>query len=174
MTYSSLDAPRQTWRARLQKAFAVLSIATLATGAAGCGGKDSSTEPTTPQNIAGEYLLETIQAKQLPVKVYDGPIGEPGDDDYYDSWVLTIKRGAIDLDDAGNYHLMIDYHLVRDGEVIDDSFDGFGSYEINGNRIDLTRQDGESGGDGSVKSGQVTIQMNMVAEGDVVPYVFRK
>ena len=84
MTHASLDAPRPTWRARLQKAFAVLSIATLATGAAGCGSKDSSTAPT-PQNIAGEYLLETVQAKQLPVKVYDGPVGEPGDDDYYDS-----------------------------------------------------------------------------------------
>ena len=173
MTHASLDAPRPTWRARLQKAFAVLSIATLATGAAGCGSRDSSTAPT-PQNIAGEYLLETIQAKQLPVKVYDGPVGEPGDDDYYDSWALTIKRGAIDLDDAGNYHLMMDYHLVRDGDAFDDSFDGYGTYEINGNRIELTRGDGESGGNGTVRSGQVTIQMNMVAEGDVVPYVFRK
>jgi len=77
MTHASLDAPRPTWRARLQKAFAVLSIATLATGAAGCGSKDSSTAPTN-ENVAGEYLLETIQAKQLPVKVYDGPVGEPG------------------------------------------------------------------------------------------------
>ena len=97
-----------------------------------------------------------------------------GDDDYFDSWALTIKRGAIDLDDAGNYHLMMDYHLVRDGDAFDDSFDGYGTYEINGNRIELTRGDGESGGNGTVQSGKVTIQMNMVAEGDVVPYVFRK
>ena len=174
MTHTSLDAPRLTWRARLQKAFAVLTIATLATGAAGCGGKDSSTEPTTPQNVAGEYLLETIQAKSLPVKIYDGPIGEPGDDDYYDSYVLTIKRGAIDLDDAGNYHLMVDYHLVRDGDAVDDSWDGYGTYEINGNKIDLTRDDGVGGGDGTVRSGQVTIQMTMVDEGVDMSYVFRK
>jgi hypothetical protein len=174
MTHTSLDAPRPIWRARVQKALVVLSIATLVTGAAGCGGKDSSTGPTTPQTVAGEYLLETIQAKQLPVKVYDGPVGEPGDYDYYDSWTLTIRRGAIDLDDDGNYHLMIDYHLVRDGEVIDDSFDGYGTFELNGGRIALTRLDGESGGNGTVRSGQVTIQMNMVAEGDVVPYVFRR
>ncbi len=174
MTHTSLDAPRLTWRARVQKAFVVLSIATLATGAAGCGGKDSSTGPTTPQSVAGEYLLETIQTKQVPVKIYDGPIGEPGDDDYYDSYVLTIKRGAIDLDDAGNYHLMVDYHLVRDGDAVDDSWDGYGTYEINGNRIFLTREDGVAGGDGPVRSGQVTIEMNMVDEGDVMPYVFRK
>ena len=174
MTYSSLDALRLTWRARLQKAFVVLSIATLATGAAGCGGKDSSTGPTTPQSVAGEYLLETIQAKQLPVKIYDGSIGEPGDDDYYDSYVLTIKRGAIDLDDAGNYHLMVDYHLVLDGEAVDDSWDGYGTYEMNGNKIALTRDDGVGGGDGTVRSGQVTIQMTMVDEGADMPYVFRK
>lgn len=174
MTHTSLDAPRLTWSARIQKAFVVLSIATLATGAAACGGKDSSTEPTTPQNIAGEYLLETIQTKQLPVKIYDGPIGEPGDDDYYDSYILTIKRGAIDLDDAGNFHLMVDYHLVRDGDAIDDSFDGYGTYEINGNNIVLTREDGGGAGDGTVRSGQLSIQISLVDEGRVMPYVFRK
>jgi hypothetical protein len=174
MTYTSIDAPRMTWRARVQKAFAVLSIATLATSAAACGSKDSSAGPTTPQNVAGEYLLESIQARSLPTKVYDGPIGNPGDDDYYDSYVLTIKRGAIDLDDAGNYHLMMDYHLVRDGDAIDDSWDGYGTYEINGNKILLTRGDGVDGGDGTVRSGQVTIQMTMTDEGPDMPYVFRK
>ena len=174
MTHTSLDAPRLTWSARIQKAFVVLSIATLATGAAACGGKDSSTEPTTPQNIAGEYLLETIQTKQLPVKIYDGPIGEPGDDDYYDSYILTIKRGAIDLDDAGNFHLMMDYHLVRDGNAQDGSWDGYGTYEINGNKIALIRDDGVDGGDGTVRSGQVSLQMTMVDEGPDMPYVFRK
>ena len=173
MTHTPLDAPRPTWRARLQKAFAVLSIATLATGAAGCGGKDSTTAPTN-ESVAGEYLLETIQAKSLPVKIYDGPIGDPGNNDYYDSYVLTIKRGAIDLDDAGNYHLMVDYHLVRDGNAIDDSWDGYGTYEINGNKIDLTRDDGVAGGDGTLRSGQVTIQMTMVDEGSDMAYVFRK
>jgi len=174
MTHTSLDATRLTCRARLQNALALVLVASLATGAAGCGSKDSRTAPMTPQNVAGEYLLETIQAKQLPVKIYDGPIGNPGDYDYFESYVVTIKRGAIDLDDAGNYHLMIDYHLVRDGEVVDDSFDGYGTYQINGNKIVLTREDGVGGGDGPVGSGQVTIEMNMVDEGDVMPYVFRK
>jgi len=173
MSHTSLDAPRPTWRARVQKAFGVLSIAALAIGAAGCGSKDSSTAPTS-RSVAGEYLLETIQAKQLPVTVYDGPIGNPGADDYFQSYVLTVKRGAIDLDDAGNFHLMVDYHLVRDGEVVDDSWDGYGTYEINGNEIVLTRDDGVSAGDGTMRSGQVTIQMTMVDEGPYVPYVFRK
>jgi len=173
MTHTSLDAPRPTWRAHVQKAFVVLSIATLATSAAGCGSKDSSTAPTS-RSVAGEYLLETIQTKSLPAKIYDGPIGDPRDDDYYWSYVVTIKRGAIDLDDAGNYHLMVDYHLIADGEPEDDSFDGYGTYEINGNKIVLTRNDGDGGGDGTVRNGEVTIQMTMVDEGAVMPYVFRK
>ena len=173
MTHTSLDASRPTWRARVQKALVVLSIATLATGAAGCGSKDSSTEPTS-RSVAGEYLLETIQTKALPVKIYDGPIGDPGDDDYYWSYVVTIKRGAIDLDDAGNYHLMMDYGLLANGDIEDDSFDGYGTYEINGNRIVLTRDDGDEGGTGTVRNGEVTIQMTMVDEGAVMPYVFRK
>jgi hypothetical protein len=78
MTHTSLGAPRLTWRARVQNAFAVVLLATLAIGAAGCSSKDSSTGPTN-LNVAGEYLLETIQTKSVPVKIYDGPIGNPRD-----------------------------------------------------------------------------------------------
>lgn len=173
MTHTSLDAPRLTWRARVQNAFAVVLVATLATGAAGCSSKDSSTGPTN-LNVAGEYLLETIQTKSVPVKIYDGPIGNPRDGDYYRSFVVTVKRGAIDLDDAGHYHMMVDYRVVADGETTDGSVDGRGSYEINGNRIALTRLDGVDGGAGTVRSGEVMIQMTIVDEGVTMPYVFRQ
>ena len=69
---------------------------------------------------------------------------------------------------------MVDYHLVRDGDAIDDSFDGYGTYEINGNNIVLTREDGGGAGDGTVRSGQLSIQISLVDEGRVMPYVFRK
>ena len=74
---------------------------------------------------------------------------------------------------------MCEQVLVQLGDSVrlpyeDGSFDGYGTYEIDGNRIALTRDDGVDGGDGSVRSGQVTIQMTMVDEGVVMPYVFRK
>ena len=52
--------------------------------------------------------------------------------------------------------------------------DGRGTYEINGNRIALTRLDGVDGGAGTVRSGEVMIQMTIVDEGVTMPYVFRQ
>jgi hypothetical protein len=174
MTHTSLDAPRLTWRARLQNAFAVVLVATLATGAAGCSSStDSSTSPTNG-NVAGEYLLETIQSKSLPVKIYDGPIGNPKDDNYYRSFVVTVKRGAIDLDGAGNYRRMVDYRLIADGEITDGSVEDGGTYEINGDRIVLTRDDGIDGGSGTVLPGELMVRMTIVDTGAPMQYVFRQ
>src|SRR6478609_9233928 len=145
MTHTSLDATRLTCRARLQNALALVLVASLATGAAGCSSTDSSTGPTNG-DVTGEYLLETIKTQQLPVKIYDGPIGNPRNDDYYRSYVVTVKRGAINLDDTGHYRLKFDYRLVADGQITDSSMGAVGTYEINGNRIVLTRYDGVDGG----------------------------
>ena len=77
MTRTSLDAPPPARGARVRTAFAMLLVATLATGAAGCTSNDASTAPAVV-NAPGEYELQTIQAKPVPAKVYDGPWGTRG------------------------------------------------------------------------------------------------
>ena len=73
----------------------MMLVGALAVGAAGCSSsKDSSTGPTNV-NPAGEYDLQTIQTKPLPATVHDGPIGNPGDDDYYESYVVTVSGGTM-------------------------------------------------------------------------------
>src|SRR5678815_5145 len=107
MTHTSLHAPRPTWRARVHTAFAIMVVATLAAGATGCSSNnDPSTGPTN-LNPAGEYDLQTIQTKSLPAKVYDGPIGDPEDDDYLESYVVTVTGGGMTLEDNGYYHCLL-------------------------------------------------------------------
>src|SRR5262245_38397587 len=114
MTHTSLDAPRPTWRARVHTAIAIMLVATLAAGAAGCSSsKDSSTGPTNV-NPVGEYELETIRSEALPAMVHDGPIGDPGDDDYYQSYVVTVTGGTMVLEDGGYYHMLLAYTAVWD------------------------------------------------------------
>ena len=171
MTRTSLRAPRLTWRARVQAGFAMVLAATLATGAAGCSSEDSSTAPTNV-NPTGEYSLETIQAKPLPAKVYDGPIGNPRDDDYYQSYVVTVTGGTLVLDEDGYYHILVGYNTVADDEPFFRIYLETGSYEVDGSRIVLTNDYGESE-TGTVRDGEVTIKMAIGGE-PVMPYVFRK
>jgi len=171
MTYASLDARRLISRARGQTAFAVLLVATLAVGATGCGSKDSSTGPTKV-NVAGEYSLETIQARSLPAKVYDGPVGDPRDDDYYQSYIITVSGGTLTLDDDGYYHMLLSYTAVADGQPFFRIYLETGTYEVDGSRILLASDYGDEA-PGTVRDGEVTIRMAIAGDA-VMPYAFRK
>ena len=171
MMDTSLDARRPAWRARVQTGFVVMLVATLATGAAGCSSKDSSTAPTTP-NVAGDYLLETIQARSLPATVYDGPIGDPEDGTYHDSYVVTVTGGNVTLEDGGYYNILVSYTAVADGEPWSLLLMETGTYEIDGSRIVLTSDYGDETA-GTVRDGEVSVRMAIAGEA-TMPYVFRK
>jgi len=171
MTHTSLYATRPTWRARVQTAFAMMMVGALVVGAAGCSGKDSSTGPTTP-NLVGDYLLETIQARSLPATVYDGPIGNPEDDNYHDSYVVTVTGGNVTLEDGGYYNILVSYTAVADGEPWSLLLMETGTYEIDGSRIVLTSDYGDET-TGTLRDGEVAIRMTIAGEA-TMPYVFRK
>jgi hypothetical protein len=175
MTRTSLDAPRLSWRNGARRAIGIMVVTTLATGAAGCGGssKDSTTAPPK-QDIPGAYVLETIQTQSLPAKIFDGPIGNPRNNDYYRSFVVTVKAGQIDLDDYGNYRAVFLYNVVANGEPSDGVLVKNGTYRVNGNRIALTTDDGVDAGAGTIRTGEITISMTIVDEGKAMTWVFRQ
>ena len=171
MTHTSSDAPRLTWRSRVGRAFTIIVVTTLATGCS--SSKDSTTAPKA-QDIPGSYVLETIQTKSLPVKIFDGPIGNPRNNDYYRSFVVTVRAGQIDLDNYGNYHATFLYNVVANGEARDGVLAKSGTYMLNGSRIALTTDEGVDAGVGTIRSGQITISMTIVDEGTAMPWVFRQ
>lgn len=165
MTPTSLDAPQLIRRTRVQPAVAMLLIASLAIGASGCGSTDSSAGPTNV-NVAGEYLLETIQARSLPAKVYDGPTAN------YRSYVVTVTGATLTLEDDGYYHILVGFNTVADDQPFNRIYLETGSYEVTGSRVVLTNDYGEVA-TGTVQDGEVTIRMAVAGE-PVMPYVFRK
>ena len=150
----------------------MMLVGALAVGAAGCSGKDSSTGPTTPTNIAGDYDLQTIQTKPLPATVYDGPFGYPGEDGYHQSYVITVTGGGMTLEDGGYYHLLVAYTADMDGEPYSLFLLETGTYEINGSRIVLTSDYGDETA-GTLRDGEVAVQMTIAGE-TTKPYVFRR
>ncbi len=149
----------------------MMLIGALAVGGTGCGSKDSSTGPTN-LNAAGDYLLETIQARSLPATVYDGPIGDPEDDNYHDSYVVTVTGGNVTLEDGGYYNILVSYTAVADGEPWSLLLMETGTYEIDGSRIVLTSDYGDET-TGTVRDGEVAIRMG-IAGTATMPYVFGK
>ena len=146
-------------------------VGAIAIGATGCGSKDSSTGPTNV-NPAGEYDLQTIQTKPLPATVHDGPIGNPEDDDYLESYVVTVTGGTMTLEDNGYYHILIAYSGVMDDEPYSLFFLETGTYETNGSRIVLTSAYGDEA-EGTVRDGEVSIRLG-IAGAATMPYVFGK
>ena len=146
-------------------------LGTLAVGAAGCSGKDSTTGPRTP-NVTGDYLLETIQATSLPATVYDGPIGDSEAGTYHNSYVVTVTGGNVTLEDGGYYNILVSYTAVADGEPWSLLLMETGTYEIDGSRIVLTSEYGDQT-TGTVRDGVITIRMTIAGEA-TMPYVFRK
>ena len=150
----------------------MMLVGALAVGAAGCSGKDSSTGPTTPTNIAGDYDLQTIQTKPLPATVYDGPFGYPGEDGYHQSYFITVTGGGMTLEDGGYYHLLVAYTADMYGEPYSLFLRETGTYEIDGRRSVLTSDYGDETA-GTLRDGEVAVQMTIAGE-TTKPYVFRR
>jgi hypothetical protein len=150
----------------------MMLVGALAIGATGCGSKDSSTGPTK-LNPVGDYDLQTIQARSLPTKIHDGPIGNPGDDNYYQSYVVTVTTGGITLEDGGSYQMLIAYTAAwDDGEPYSLFVIESGTYEINGSQIVLTSDYGDET-TGTVRDGEVAVRMAMAGVA-TMPFVFRR
>ena len=170
MTYSSFGALRPPRPARTRNAITTVLVAALLITATACASKDSSTAPA-PTDVAGNYTLATVQAKTLPVKVYDGPVGD--ENAGYRSYIVTVRGGEIRMDDQGYYVRIMNYHIVADGEPSDGRIVDAGTYEINKGRIVFTKVDGTPGGSGPVRAGEITMSIGIVQGGPTYPYVFR-
>jgi hypothetical protein len=148
-----------------------LVLATLAATTA-CSG-DSSTAPTTT-SLAGVYALRQIEQTALPVEVYRGPFYHEIDARQYTDFEVTLTGGTLQLDDAGAYHTTLNYKALKDGVEENSSLRGWGTYQIQGNRITLLRDNGFDGAEGTISGSSITLGIDVIGKGVVKPYTFVK
>jgi len=152
---------------------AALCVAIALGGTAACGGGgDSVTAPKT--DVIGVYQLQAIANTTLPVKVFDGSGTDATTGNWYAQFVVTIKTGTFELDARGNYHSSFDYTLVHDGVSEDRTLVADGSYSITGNNVILRRSDGKDVTEGSIRDGQLTLNMTVMGNTEPKPYVYHK
>jgi hypothetical protein len=169
MTRINFAATQRTRRAIRSGIAGVLAAAALF-GTIACSGSDSSTGPRNDENPVGTFALFQVDQKNIPRTIFRGPITFPGGASY-DEFVFTITGGEMILQENGDIHVAIDYRAATDGNEATGTRSADGSYEIDGNQISISA--GEGGVDGTYRNGVITLQMDLLGNGEMQTYTFR-
>ena len=169
MTRINFAATQRTRRAIRSGIAGVLAAAALF-GTIACSGSDSSTGPRNDENPVGTFALFQVDQKNIPRTIFRGPITFPGGASY-DEFVFTITGGEMIIQENGDIHVAIDYRAATDGNEASGTRSADGSYEIDGNQISISA--GEGGVDGTYRNGVITLQMDLLGNGEMQTYTFR-
>ena len=169
MTRINFAATQRTRRATRSGIAGVLAAAALF-GTIACSGSDSTTGPSNDENPVGTFALFQVDQQNIPRTIFRGPITFPGGASY-DEFVFTITGGEMILQENGDIHVAIDYRAATDGNEATGTRSADGSYEIDGNQISISA--GEGGVDGTYRNGVITLQMDLIGNGDLQTYTFR-
>ena len=148
----------------------VLATTALIATIACSGGSDSSTGPRNDENPVGTFVLFQVGQKNIPRTIFRGPMTFPGGGTY-DEFIFTITGGEMILQDNGDIHVAIDYKASADGDEVSGTRSADGTYEVEGNQISIVAGDG--GNDGTYRNGVITLQMDLIGNGDLQTYTFR-
>lgn len=172
MTYTTFAAAIRPRRALIERV-TTLAVAILLSGTAACGGNsDSATAPKA--DYSGTYSLRSIDQAAPPVKVFDGSATDATTGKWYAQFIVTVNRGTLELDAQGNYRTTFDYTLVEDGVSENRTLRAQGTYAIDVGQIILHRDNGTDTAEGSVKNGEVTLDMTLMGSTANAPFTFRK
>jgi hypothetical protein len=165
--------PAATLRARrtIRSGFAGLLATTSLIATVACSGSgDSSTGPRDNQNPVGTFALFQVDQKNIPKVIFRGPYTFPGGATY-DDFVFTITGGELILEDNGDIHSAIDYRAAADGDEISGTRAAEGTFEVDGNQISISS--GNGGVDGTYRNGVITLQLDLLGDGELQTYTFR-
>lgn len=165
--------PAATLRTRrtIRSGIAGVLATTALLGTIACSGSgDSSTGPRNNENPVGTFALFQVNQKNIPKVIFRGPYTFPGGGSY-NEFVFTITGGEMILEENGDLHVAIDYNAVADGDEATGSRKADGTYEIDGDQIHISAGDG--GVDGTYRNGVITLQLDLVGDGELQTYTFR-
>ena len=170
MTPTLLAGPRHRGRRRIHGSAAAILATIALLGTIACGGDSGSTGPSNV-DPSGSYRLNQVDAKPIPVEVFNGPYYDP-DLGYSYPLVLRVTGGVVELQPDGQFHMLIQSTWssgTNDGvdlRMVD------GTYRINGSKI-LIDTDGGAGS-GGFKDGEMTLSLDVGETGTMKKYTFRR
>jgi len=160
----------QRTRRTIRSGIAGVLATTALIGTIACSGSDSSTGPRNNANPVGTFALFQVDQKNIPRVIFDGPMTFPGGASY-DEFVFTITGGEMILQENGDIHVAIDYRAATDGNEASGTRSADGTFEVDGNQISILAGDG--GVDGTYRNGVITLDMDLIGNGETRTYTFR-
>ena len=154
----------------IRRAVTVCAVAALA--AAQACSSDSNTSPRSP-DLRGTYALRTVDGKVLPHVISRSPYFDPVATHFYNSLVVSVTDGGMELDELGNFDAWIELSFVGDGTPLADKrSDVQGTYVIQGGQV-LVTIDGQTGVL-PIQNGEIDAPFDLLGKGTTNNYVFRK
>ena len=152
-------------------AAALLALTMIGTTSCTAGGEN----PTGPgDEHEGFYELSRIDLEPPPVVIHQGPWYDPADGGtFYNRYVVEITGGEISLDDDGRFTMEFSVAIDGDGETFTRHVAFEGTYEIIGDRIEFTTDDG-GGGFAGISGNEIVMPMDPMGKGVTKNYVFER
>jgi hypothetical protein len=170
---TTLAVSRYRHITRIMRATATLLIVTTLAAATGCGGGgDSSTGPSN-KNPVGIYALMQVDSKAIPTEIYHGPYFDASIPHFYEQYIAKVTGGEIILQKGGRFHMAVDGAVTADGKSGTGTFAFDGTYEIDGDQLMLTTDEGGKG-TATLRNGTITSGADLMGDGKQVnALVFR-
>ena len=151
------------------RALALFGCAVLLAIATACGKGDGATAPT--DNLAGAFSLVSVDGDDPPVTVFDGR-ARLEDGQVVDLKVVVLDS-EINLDGDDGYFMAISLRVTVDGKTATQSISDEGTYELSGSRLEF-ESDNEGDFSGSWARGRLTLQLDLMGNGDEYELVYSK
>lgn len=158
-----LATARRTWRA------VVLASAVVA----GACSSDGSSGPRS--GPVGDYLLQQIASTSLPYDVHSGPYFDPADHHFYNRLIVRVTHGEVVLGRDDTFLFTVDVALNGDGILGQKHVEVTGTYQLQGGTLYFTPQtQGYPNFQAAYHSGAVSLQLDLMGKGTMLPYEFRR
>ena len=168
---STLSAAVRHARPRSFRRAALLLFAGMLTGAVGCGGGDSPTEPRN--GPYGEYALRQVDGAAPPVQVHNGPWLDPVETRFYNNLKLRVTGGEVHLHDDGTFYLALEMSGVGDGEQVANTIEYEAAFKLIDGELILIAE-GQRVPIGTVEDDEVTFGFDPMGKGVFNQLTFRR
>lgn len=142
--------------------------------AVACGGSDDG--PSAPAGngaIDGNYSLQQVDGRGLPVTIFDDDVET--EDGRVVRLKIAVTNGSLDIDENEEFSGNLAVRVTVQGQSEDESLPLGGEYSRSGNTISFESDDPDGPSfEGTIRDGRLELELDIFGTGDSITYTFKK
>ena len=104
-------------------------LATAFLGLAACG-SDAPTSPNSGGKVVGTWVLEAVDDEEPPVAVHRGAYLDPNTGAFFNSYVLRVMSGYMEIRENESFYLALQFKLDADGQIAEGTIGLEGEWDL--------------------------------------------